>query len=233
MNAPKASVAVLRRNRLAYARVAALWRQRLHTDYDHEFHKRCRTLFLEALTGERVLEVGCGLGLDSLAFASHGLKVVATDLALEFLRGIRAENQDLRLAAMDLTQPCFKPASFDGIFACACLLHVPPELTGNVIRGFADLLAPGAVLFIHHVASRRGLDRYTVEHLLTAGNPAFCFCHTEEELTRLLRQAGLHVLGWSYLAPRRHPSPCAERYWLEPYQIVAQKPQPTPHAPDA
>jgi 2-polyprenyl-3-methyl-5-hydroxy-6-metoxy-1,4-benzoquinol methylase len=212
---------VIGRNRLAYRRIAAEWEKRREEDYDHRFHDRCRALFLRHLKGVRVLDAGCGLGLDSLAFAAAGLQVTAADIVAEFLAMTRGKTPRIDVAAMDMTAPCFRAESFDGIFACASFLHVPRELAGPTLAGFARMLSPGGILFLHHVASSRGLPGYRVDELLVPGNPAVCCCHEEEELAALLAAAGLRVLAVSRFQPRKHPSPCAVRYGLVPYQLVA------------
>jgi 2-polyprenyl-3-methyl-5-hydroxy-6-metoxy-1,4-benzoquinol methylase len=214
---------VIRRNRLAYGRIAAEWEKRQEEDYDHDFHKRCRALFLSHLKGVRVLDAGCGLGLDSLAFAAAGLQVTASDIAEEFLSLIRRKEPRIDLAAMDLTAPCFRDGCFDGIFACASLLHVPHELVGRVLSEFARMLASGGILFLHHVGSSQGLRSYCVDDLLVSDNPAICYCHAEQELSALVASVGLHLLAVGRCKPRKHPSPCAVRNSLVPYQLVAEK----------
>ncbi|MCC7175105.1 MAG: class I SAM-dependent methyltransferase [Bryobacterales bacterium] len=220
-NDPKS---VILRNRLAYGRIAAEWERRQEMDYDHGFHEQCRALFLSHLKGIRVLDAGCGLGLDSLAFAAAGLQVAASDIAEEFLPLIRRKQPRIGLAAMDLTAPCFRAGCFDGIFACASFLHVPHELVEQTLSGFVRMLASGGILFLHHVESSRGLSEYRIDELLIPDNPAVCFCHTEQQLSALLASAGLHVLAVGRLKPSKYPSPCADRNSLVPYQMIACKP---------
>jgi len=126
---------------------------------------------------------------------------------------------------MDMPAPCFRDQAFDGIFTCASFLHVPPELVPATLQGFARMLTPGGVLFLHHVASSQGLTSYCVDDLLIKDNPAICFCHSEEAMSSLLEAAGLQVLARHKLQPQRYPSPCAERNSLVPYQMVAIKGQ--------
>ncbi len=215
--------ALIRQNRLAYRRIAAVWDERRETSYDDDFHERCRARFLEHLQGRRVLDVGCGLGLDSQAFAAAGLRVVASDIVSEFLRSIRRRAPGIPAVAMDMTASCFRAGSFDGIYACASFLHVPAALAPTTLAGFAGMLAPDGVLFLHHVASSRGLAGYGVDDLLVRDNPALCYCKDPRSLAALLRTAGLRVSTVSWLRPRTFPSPCAAREHLVPYQLVARK----------
>src|SRR3954451_12553002 len=56
-----------------------------------------RTIAARALRGARVLEIGCGLGLPSLAVALAGGRALATDWAPEALTAVQrnAEHNDL------------------------------------------------------------------------------------------------------------------------------------------
>lgn len=215
--------AAILQNRVAYSRIAAEWRKRKETDFDHGFHERCRELFINHLKGRRVLDAGCGLGLDSAAFASRGLEVTAADIVPGFLAGIRLMTEEIRTVAMDLTAPCFRDGSFDGIFAFASLLHVPLDLSRPTLSAFEKMLAPGGVIFIGHVSSDKGLRVYSVEDLLIKDNPALCFCHAPEELAGMLTASGYKILALEYYRPSGEPSACAVRHGLKPYQIVAGK----------
>jgi SAM-dependent methyltransferase len=213
----------IRQNRTAYSRIADEWRKRRDADFDRDFHERCRALFLKHLKGHRVLDAGCGLGLDSSAFTSCGLQVTAADIVPEFLIRIQSRTQGIELVAMDLTASCFREASFDGIFACASFLHVPHELSGSTISAFERVLAPGGTLFLGHVSSSQDLRSYQVDDLLIENNPALCFCHTQQEIVSMLNAAGLRILALEQHRPSKYPSPCAVRNSLNPYQVVAVK----------
>lgn len=214
---------VIQQNRAAYGRIAGEWRKRQDTEFDDDFHLRCRNLFIKHLKGRRVLDAGCGLGLDSSAFASCGLEVTAADIVPDFLVGIQSMAQVVRLVTMDLTASCFRESSFDGIFTCASFLHVPHELSRPTIEAFERTLAPGGILFLGHVSSSKGLGSYQVDDLLIRNNPALCFCHPQEEMVSMIEEAGMKVLALEQNHPSKHPSPCAAQNDLEPYQIVAGK----------
>jgi SAM-dependent methyltransferase len=214
---------VIDQNRRAYQRIASEWSARHGRDDDAGFHERCRAIFLQHLRGERILDVGCGLGVDTQAFAAAGLRVIAADLVLEFLETIRRETPSVPVTAMDMTAPCFRAETFDGIYACASLLHIPSALVRTTLTGFGSLLRPGGGLFLHHVESTQGRAGYRVDDLLIDGNPAMCYCHAPQELIDLLALAGLYALGVSRLQPRECPSRCAEREGLRPYQVVARR----------
>lgn len=214
---------IILQNRLAYSRIASEWERRQATDYDHQFHAHCRTEFQKYLTGDRVLDIGCGLGLDSLAFARTGLQVVAADIATEFLAIIGGRQPAIPAVAVDMTKPCFRDGAFDGIYAMASFLHVPPRLVGQTLAGFARMLAPKGILFLHHVQAADGRTGYCVADLLIHDNPAHCFCHAPDELTRMLASKGMRTVAVTEVGPTRYPSESTARNGLSPYQLIARK----------
>lgn len=104
-----------------------------------------------------LLEIGCGLGFDSLEFLKRGVKVTATDLtktAVELTRkhfemeGVNAE--DIRIeSVLDLT---FEDNTFDAIWANGVLHH-----TGNTQQAVNEIyraLKPGGRAIISHFYRR-------------------------------------------------------------------------------
>ena len=109
----------------------------------HELYKP----FLKALPpGAHILDAGCGSGRDTKAFLERGYRVTAIDASPEMARlatdfiGQRCEIRSFQ--EMDFRE------EFDGIWACASLLHVPkcemPDVTGNFIRA----LKVGGIFYI-------------------------------------------------------------------------------------
>ena len=98
---------------------AVLWRSGLAL---------ARELEGEALRGLRVVELGCGLGVPSIAAARAGASVLATDACAEALalveRNARANEVDVETATVDWAQPgeLVRRAPFD-LVLCADVLY--------------------------------------------------------------------------------------------------------------
>jgi len=103
-------------------------------------------VFNEFLTtipkGGTILDAGCGSGRDSLYFLEHGYQVVAFDASLNMTRIARKITglavQNLRFQDMNYDN------MFDGVWACASLLHVEKiELNSIFQRIFLSLKQDG------------------------------------------------------------------------------------------
>lgn len=111
-------------------------------------------LFRTFRPGDRVLEIGCGTGLEAIALAERDIEVVATDLSQDMVdlvqrkadaRGLDGGLVTRRLAAHEVGSLLeeFGGASFDGAYAHGGVLNMDPRI-GDVARGLARLLRPSA-----------------------------------------------------------------------------------------
>lgn len=105
-----------------------------------------RGRFLQYLKqGDLILDAGCGSGRDSKFFMESGYRVVAMDGSGEMCRlasnYLGQEVQCRRFEDVD------EKDRYDGIWACASLLHVPYEWLPKVIARFVDALVDGGVLY--------------------------------------------------------------------------------------
>ncbi len=102
--------------------------------------------FLSCVRAEgRILDAGCGSGRDLRNFRERGFDVV----------GIDASSALIKLAQEYSGAPCYTvrledivyKRSFDGIWACASLLHLPKLVLAPVLRRIQEALVPGGVMF--------------------------------------------------------------------------------------
>lgn len=106
-----------------------------------EFHK---------FTGQLVLDLGCGSGIDSAEFAQYGAEVVSIDLtrkACELTHDlmIEAEMEHKVIQASVLSLP-FKDGSFDCIYCFGVLHHIPtPEFA---LAEVSRVLKPGGKVMV-------------------------------------------------------------------------------------
>ena len=95
--------------------------------------------------GGRILDAGCGSGRDSKAFIQQGFSVVAFDASSELCK-LASE-----LLAQEVWQMKFQEISFeeefDGVWACASLLHVPLEEIDDVMCRIYKSLQEGGIFY--------------------------------------------------------------------------------------
>jgi SAM-dependent methyltransferase len=95
-----------------------------------------------------ILDAGCGVGRDALFFAQRGYRMAAFDASAEMVARARR-----RLGGVaDVQQMGFEDVNwvdaFDGIWACASLLHVATADLPGVSRRLVTALRPGGVWYL-------------------------------------------------------------------------------------
>lgn len=92
-----------------------------------------------------ILDAGCGSGRDALFFRSRGYRVTAFD-GSEKLAHLAAEHTGLDVMVLRL-QDVTWVKRFDGVWACASLLHVPAIDLAHTVRRLANALKPTGILY--------------------------------------------------------------------------------------
>lgn len=125
--------------------------------------------------GGKILDLGCGSGRDSKYFMEQGYDVVAVDgsesiceLASKY---IGREVLCLKFEDIDLEQ------EFDGIWACASLLHVSKDELPNVLQKLSKALKTNGYIYAsfkygqeERIKGNRFFNDYTESNL----NELFC-----------------------------------------------------------
>lgn len=103
--------------------------------------------FLENLSPTaRILDLGCGSGRDSLAFKNKGYQVDAMDYSEALVK------KATELTGIPVRQQSFYELEdveiYDGIWACASLLHCERERLPEVIGRMLRSLKPSGVIYM-------------------------------------------------------------------------------------
>ncbi len=96
--------------------------------------------------GGEILDLGCGSGRDSLTFIEHGFDVTAIDGSKE-LSELASIHIGQDVLTMEFEQLDFHEV-FDGIWACASLLHIPSEELEDIFKKVILGLKTGGVLYM-------------------------------------------------------------------------------------
>jgi 2-polyprenyl-3-methyl-5-hydroxy-6-metoxy-1,4-benzoquinol methylase len=116
----------------------------LHAHYARVFHP-----------GQRVLDVGCGTGIDALALARRGVRVVGVDGSAGMIARLHAKVASENLSDMIQAQvrriqdlETLNEGSFDGIISAFASLNSLPDLDGFAADA-ARLVRPGGHVVLH------------------------------------------------------------------------------------
>ena len=105
-----------------------------------------RNKFLDALPkGAYILDFGCGSGRDTKAFLEAGYLVDATDGSYELCEKA-SEYTGIQVKQL-LFQELNAIDTYDGVWACASILHLPKEELKEVIRKISTALKQNGVLY--------------------------------------------------------------------------------------
>lgn len=102
--------------------------------------------FLRAIpSGGEILDAGCGSGRDAKAFAALGYQVTAFDAAPAMVE-IAVEHTGLPVSCLRFDEVPWQ-LRFDGVWACASLLHVPLADLDAVLQRLATTMKQGGMLY--------------------------------------------------------------------------------------
>lgn len=103
--------------------------------------------FLEQIpVGGRVLDAGCGSGRDSLLFMQRGYEVVAFDASSEMVAAASEYTGQTVFHYRFDTIPW--KGEFDGVWACASVLHVEKKQIDDTLHRLVGALKPDGIIYL-------------------------------------------------------------------------------------
>ena len=190
---------------------------------------------LAALSGKRVLDVGCGGGILAEAMAQRGARVTGIDLSTKPLRvaqlhalesGVAVDYRESSAEA----QAAESPAAFDVVTCMEMLEHVPDP--ASTVRACSTLARPGGWAFFSTINRNPKSFVFAIVgaeyilRLLPRGTHEYAKFIRPSELAARARDAGLEVvevLGMTY-------NPLTKRFALGRdtdvnYLVACRKPE--------
>lgn len=150
--------------------------------------------FLEHVPEEGyILDAGCGTGRDSKYFLSADYKVTAFDNSVKMIEHASG------FTGLDVLRMSFEDVQwknrFDGIWACASLLHVPKKKIDFILKKLLDALKVSGVIYMSF--------KYGSEEIVDQETGRFFNNYTPNELKILLQQQdGLEIIDiWESNSP--------------------------------
>lgn len=161
-----------------------------------------RERFLAYLSADAaILDAGCGSGRDTAAFVAAGYQVSAFDGSPE-LAAVATKRLGLNVAVKRFEELTLEPR-FDGIWACASLLHVPTRRLSDAFMRLSNGLRVHGVLyasFKYGVGERNAGGRHFTDL-------------NEDSLADLLKEITMLRILDVWVSADQRPQ-CSREHWL-------------------
>lgn len=147
--------------------------------------------------GAVVADLGCGPGKHARALRERGLHVVGVDLSASMLA---LAGPHAAVVRADIRRPPLAPASVDGLWSYASLLHVPRADTAVTLAAWRRIAKPGAQLTL---STSVGADDDWEPVHYAPERTRYYVHRTTEEITAAVRAAGFDILRTASRRDRR------------------------------
>jgi len=143
-------------------------------------------LFLKYLNNNsKILDFGCGSGRDTLYFKNLGYEVDAIDGSIELCK-LASKFTNITVKCMDFKD--FKMVDYyDGIWACATLLHLPKKDLISILNNLRDSIKNDGIIYAS-VKNGSGAE-------ITSEGRFYSY-YTNEEFTNICSKANLNVIDF-------------------------------------
>ena len=141
----------------------------------------------------KVLDLGCGPGYESMRLSSLGADVVGIDFSEESIRVAREHFPDVKFIVQDFRYLNASIGSFDGVFACASLIHNEKRELPIIFEGIKQILKPNGYIM---VVLRDGNG--VLERPYKNGNEDLIrriFLHTKEDFSAIAIRHGFKFVS--------------------------------------
>ena len=146
--------------------------------------------------GSRILDAGCGSGRDLKVFTQLGYHAFGIDASTPLIEIAKAYSG--AACAVGRIEDINEVGCYEGIWACASLLHFPKSTIVSVLARLRKALVPGGVLFVsvqegqgeREIFDRRFFAYYQMPELINALKAAE-FSITESWITKDSLRRGL------------------------------------------
>jgi len=166
--------------------------------WKHDFWKEVSPEIIKLIQSQspaertNVLDLGCGLGRNAIAFAQAGFSVTGVDLSASAVIHTRdgANKLGLRIQTLisDFARVAFQPDTFDIIISVNVIYHGYSKQTQDAIRNIKSYLKPGGLFYFTFPSKEDGeyghgkkLEEHTFEF-----QPGHIHCHVDENDLNIL-----------------------------------------------
>ena len=170
--------------------------QDYHSDHkDDSWDNDYLEKFCEELTpGARVLDLGCGPGVDTKKLSHRHFELYGFDLSQELLEIAKKQTPSANFLQGSMLESLpYEDSYFDGIFAKASLLHIPKEKIDFVLNEIERVLKANGII---HIAVKKGDgEKVIVEKDYGYEYERFFSFWQPDELHNLFHRHGMGIIA--------------------------------------
>ena len=149
-----------------------------------------------------VLDLGCGPGHESMRLAQAGANVMGIDFSEECIRVAKERNTDCEFKVMDFRFLDESIDRFDGVFACASLIHIAPEEISEVIDNIRKILKDGGYVALIVVDGEGINESWSLLEVDGKKLRRTVYLYSKEILVKEAVRAGMELIREGYLDPK-------------------------------
>lgn len=141
----------------------------------------------------RILDLGCGVGLNSFILSENGYDVIGVDIAPKMVQFARLNAPKANFVCGDFFDLQLD-IKFDGIVMMAFIHLFPKEVAMKILIKLKDIISDDGAIFIATTVSDESKEGYFEKDGYGDKTKRFRKFWTENELVNTLRTCGFHVV---------------------------------------
>lgn len=140
----------------------------------------------------KILDLGCGSGRDSKIFTEHGLSVHGIDFCTNLIAIAKMTAPLAEFQVQDIEEVHFPDGSFDGVWACCALSHIPKKKLPSVLKNIHELLKENGHFYL---TVEKGSGEVLKKDTRYEGDfKKFWPYYEEEELKKIIESANFKII---------------------------------------
>jgi SAM-dependent methyltransferase len=168
--------------------------EKFHTNRTPNYWESELKIFHELLPSGKILEIGCGSGIEAKKLIDQGYTYVGLDNSLSMLKIAKANLPEGNFVCADLRDSSIN-GKFDGFLAIASLLHISKNEMLPALATIKEYLSPQAIGII---VMKQGEGEETNDR------GQFYNYYSPDEYSHVLKQVGFTIEQFSIRPDRNH-----------------------------